>query len=95
MTTAGPLALGVSLTHSGADEGRRVADVLQTLALDEVGHAIGEAVVVGLHVVLQDQAAQGAGRLVWGGGGGGGGSIFTVSEGISAIFPAFFFLGTM
>lgn len=40
------------LTHSGPDEGRRVSDVLEALALDELRHAIREVLIVGFHVVL-------------------------------------------
>lgn len=46
------------LTYGGSDEGRRVSDVLEALALDEIRHAIGEVLIVGFHIVLQYQPAQ-------------------------------------
>ena len=56
------------LTNGGPDERGRVADVVETLLLDELGHGLREALVVRLDVVLQDQAAERPRRLVWGGG---------------------------
>lgn len=58
-----------ALTNGGADEGRGVADVVETFLLDELGHSGGEVLVVGLHVVLQYQAAQRTSGLIWIGGG--------------------------
>lgn len=58
---------GPPLTDGGADERGRVPQAVQTLLLDEGGHGRGEALVMQLDVVLQDQARQGAGGLVWGG----------------------------
>lgn len=55
-------------THSGPDERRRVSDVLETLALDEIRHAIREVLIVGFHIVLQYQPTQGPRRFVLVGG---------------------------
>lgn len=52
------------LTDSGPDEGGRVTDVLEALAFDEIRHAIGEVLIVGLHIVLQYQATQGPRRFI-------------------------------
>lgn len=51
-------------TDRGSDERRRVSDVVQAFSFDEVRHVGREVLVVGLHIVLQDQAAQRAGGLV-------------------------------
>lgn len=53
-----PLKPGFRLTDGGADERRRVSDVVETLSLDEVGHGRREVLVVSLHVVLENQTAQ-------------------------------------
>lgn len=52
------------LTNGGTNERRRVADVVETFLLDEVGDGRGEVQVVGLHIVLQYQTAQRASGLV-------------------------------
>lgn len=51
-------------TDRGSDERRGVSDVVQAFSFDEVGHVGREVLVVGLHIVLQDQAAQRTGGLV-------------------------------
>lgn len=51
-------------TDRGSDERRRVSDVVQAFSFDEVRHVGREVLVVGLHIVLQDQAAQRTGGLV-------------------------------
>lgn len=51
-------------TDRGSDERRRVSDVVQAFSFDEVRHVGREVLVVGLHVVLQDQTAQRTGGLV-------------------------------
>lgn len=58
----------MQLTDSGPDEGRRVTDVLEALALDEIRHAIREVLIVGFHIVLQYQATQGPRRFILVGG---------------------------
>ena len=59
---------GGALTNSGADERRRVTDVLEALALDEITHAIREVLIVGFHIVFQNQPAQGPCRFILVGG---------------------------
>lgn len=56
----------MTLTHSGPDERRSVANVLETLTLDEIRHAIREVLIVGFHIVLQYQATQGPCWLILG-----------------------------
>lgn len=52
-------------TDRGSDERRRVSDVVQAFSFDEVRHVGREVLVVGLHIVLQDQAAERTGGLVF------------------------------
>lgn len=56
----------MQLTDCGPDEGRRIPDVLEALALDEIRHAVWEVVIVSLDIVLQNQSTQGSGWLVFG-----------------------------
>lgn len=58
------------LTDGGPDERGGVPQVVQALLLDELCHGWGEALEMSLDVVLEDQPAQGARGLVWGGKGG-------------------------
>ena len=53
------------LTHSGPNEGRGVTDVLQAFVLDEIRHAVGEVLIVGFDIVLQDESTQRTSGLVW------------------------------
>lgn len=50
--------------HRGPDQGRAVPNAFQAFRLDEVSHLLGELLKVRLHIVLEDQATQGAGRLI-------------------------------
>lgn len=54
----------MELTHSGPDKGRRVSNVLEALALDEIRHTIREVLIVGFHIVLQYQPTQGPRRFI-------------------------------
>lgn len=56
---------GSTLTDGGTDEGRGVANVVDTFLLDEVGDGWREVLVMGLNIVLQNQTAERASRLVW------------------------------
>ena len=58
----------VCLTDSGADERGGVSDVVEAFLFDEVGHRRREVLVVSLHVILQDQTAQGTSGLICPGG---------------------------
>lgn len=51
-------------TNCSSDERRRVSDVVQAFSLDEIRHIRWEVLVVGLDVVLQDQATQRTGRFI-------------------------------
>lgn len=51
-------------TDRGADERGGITDVVHTLLLDEVGHGLREVLVVSLHVILQDQATEGASGFI-------------------------------
>jgi len=44
-------------TYGSSDQWRRVPNVVKAFALDEIGHIGGEVLVVGLDIVLQNQAA--------------------------------------
>ena len=57
-------AVSHTLTNSGSDERGRITDVVQTLSLDEICHGRWKVLVVSLHIVLQDQTAEGASWLV-------------------------------
>ena len=51
-------------TNGGPDQRGRIPDVLQTFALDELGHVGREVMEVCLDIVLENQAAEGPGRLI-------------------------------
>lgn len=53
------------LTNRGSDERGGVANVVETLLFDEVCHRGWEALIVRLHVVLEDEAAKRACWLIW------------------------------
>lgn len=57
-------AVSAKLTNGGSDEWGRITNVVQTLSLDEICHGRRKVLVVSLHIVLQDQTAEGASRLV-------------------------------
>lgn len=57
-------AVSAKLTNSGSDEWGRITNVVQTLSLDEICHGRRKVLVVSLHIVLQDQTAEGASRLI-------------------------------
>jgi hypothetical protein len=52
------------LTDGGPDERGGVANVVETLLLDEVGHRWREALVMCLHIVLEDEATERARWLI-------------------------------
>ena len=51
-------------TNGSSDQRRGISHGRETLRLDEVRHLLGESVEMGLDVVFQDEAGQGAGGLV-------------------------------
>lgn len=55
-----------SLTYGGPDERGGVANVVETFLFDEVGHRRWKALVMCLHVVLEDEATERASWLICG-----------------------------
>ena len=61
-----PTATELSLTYGGPDERGGVTDVVETFLFDEVGHRRWKALVMCLHVVLEDETTERASRLICG-----------------------------
>lgn len=53
-----------ALTYGSSDERGGIANVVQALLLDEVGHGGRKALVMCLHVVLKDETAEGTSWLI-------------------------------
>lgn len=53
------------LTYGGSDERGGVTNVVETLLFDEVSHRWWKALVMCLHVVLEDETTERASWLIW------------------------------
>ena len=51
--------------YGGSDQRRLISNIVEAFLLDEIGHLWWELLKVSSHIVLQNEATKGTGRIIW------------------------------